>query len=581
MEKRTLLAIVLSILIVVAGGVLQYVFFPPTKNAVNNQKETQTTTTTTSEKDSVVKENAIFSIEPQPLDVDEEELTFSNNSFMVNFKTKGAVVSQLKLKEFKEADGSLVDMVLPGNTGQFPFNIILNSQNGIGYDTSDILFEFSKQTPTEWEFKRDFTYIEKDKKIPFTIKKLYEFREDEYLMAFRISIETTDNSNIPLKNYTLTLGPQIGPKYEKLEGPNDYRNLIYYGDGKRAQVKQDSKNPRKKIENRVAWHAIEGKYFVVTGISHVNDLNAMEFGFDSRSIGNRSDVNSLYFDRTLTSETKIDDGYKFYIGPKLSEVLARYNKSDTNKFGQSGLQLDKAVQGSFWDWLSAILKMPLIFFYNISKNWGVAIILLTILIKIIFFPLTHKSTESTKKMQALGPKLEELKVKYKGDPQRLNQEMATLYKKEGVNPLGGCLPLLLQLPIFFALYSLFSDYFVFRGATFIPGWINDLSAPESIFHFPEGWSIPIVGWADIRLLPFLMVGMTYLQQFTAQTPTQSNSQMKIMMYVMPLFFFFIMYNLPSGLLVYWTMQNVFTVLQQIFTNYVKPRFFGKVATNQK
>jgi YidC/Oxa1 family membrane protein insertase len=144
--------------------------------------------------------------------------------------------------------------------------------------------------------------------------------------------------------------------------------------------------------------------------------------------------------------------------------------------------------------------------------------------------------------------------------------MAEFYKKEGYNPLSGCLPMLLQFPIFFAMYNLFNNHFDLRGAMFIPGWIPDLSIPETILHF-DNFRIPILGWSDIHLLPFIYVGSQLLYGKVTQTPDQqNNAQMKMMLYAMPIVFFFILYDVPSGLLVYWIMSNVLTMAQQMAIN---------------
>jgi YidC/Oxa1 family membrane protein insertase len=176
-------------------------------------------------------------------------------------------------------------------------------------------------------------------------------------------------------------------------------------------------------------------------------------------------------------------------------------------------------------------------------------------------------------MQALAPKIKELQDKYKDNRQKLNTEMAEFYKKEGYNPLSGCLPMLLQLPIFFAMYNLFNSHFDLRGAMFIPGWIPDLSVPESIWDFPGGTRLPLLGWNALRLLPFIYVGSQLLYGKVTQTPDQqNNAQMKMMLYVMPLVFFFILYDVPSGLLIYWIFSNLLTLLQQVVINkYVIPR----------
>jgi YidC/Oxa1 family membrane protein insertase len=165
-------------------------------------------------------------------------------------------------------------------------------------------------------------------------------------------------------------------------------------------------------------------------------------------------------------------------------------------------------------------------------------------------------------MQALNPQITELKAKYKDNPTKMNQEMSQLYKKEKVNPLGGCLPLLLQMPIFISLYQLLNKHFELRGAVFLPGWISDLSAPESIFTLP--FTIPLLGWTAVRLLPFLFVGTQLISSKLMQTPggAAQGGQMKMMTYMMPIFFFFILYDAPSGLLLYWTVTNLLTAVQQ-------------------
>jgi YidC/Oxa1 family membrane protein insertase len=149
----------------------------------------------------------------------------------------------------------------------------------------------------------------------------------------------------------------------------------------------------------------------------------------------------------------------------------------------------------------------------------------------------------------------------------MNAEMADFYKKEGYNPLSGCFPMLIQLPIFLAMYNLFNNHFDLRGAMFIPGWIPDLSRPESIYNFPNNFALPLLGWTALRVLPFIYVGSQLLYGKVTQTPDQrSNTQMKLMLYAMPLIFFFILYDVPSGLLLYWIMSNLLTMVQQLSIN---------------
>jgi YidC/Oxa1 family membrane protein insertase len=171
-------------------------------------------------------------------------------------------------------------------------------------------------------------------------------------------------------------------------------------------------------------------------------------------------------------------------------------------------------------------------------------------------------------MQELQPKMQEIQTKYKGNPQKLNQELAEFYKREGYNPMSGCLPLLIQFPIFIAMYNLFNNHFDLRGALFIPGWIPDLSQPEAIFTFANPINLVIWHLSAIRLLPIIYLAsqLLYGKYTQMNAGGQSASQMKIMMYGMPILFFFILYDVPAGLLIYWIVSNVLSIVQQIVIN---------------
>jgi len=194
-----------------------------------------------------------------------------------------------------------------------------------------------------------------------------------------------------------------------------------------------------------------------------------------------------------------------------------------------------------------------------------------VLIKLLFYPLTKKGSLATARMSELQPKMQELQTKYKNNPQKLNQEMAELYKREHYNPMSGCLPMLIQFPLFIAMYNLFNNHFELRGAMFIPGWINDLSLPESLVNFGN-FKIPLLGWNDLRALPIIYLFSQLLYGKFTQAPqsTQSNNpqanQMKFMMYGMPIMFFFILYDVPAGLLIYWITNNILTIAQQVLIN---------------
>ena len=220
------------------------------------------------------------------------------------------------------------------------------------------------------------------------------------------------------------------------------------------------------------------------------------------------------------------------------------------------------------------MKYVLDFFYLIIPNYGIAIILLTLLTKVVFLPLTFRSSESMAKMAALNPKMAEIRAQLKDKPEKMNQAIAELYKREKVNPLSGCLPLLLQLPVFIALYNLLNSHFELRGALFIPGWIPDLSAPESVWTFAN--PLPLLG-TGLHILPIIMLASQILSsKFTQPTggPQQGGAQQKLLMYALPIVFFFILYEMPSGLVLYWTVQNILSTAQQLYINWLRAKKNG-------
>jgi YidC/Oxa1 family membrane protein insertase len=362
--------------------------------------------------------------------------------------------------------------------------------------------------------------------------------------------------------YTLIFGPQIGPRFERLVQRQEYRNFVTF----RGRLRTERVNEREPtiIHTQPAWAAIVGKYFTFVALPY---LSQFELGFSSHPEEGLPAASRMLITRPATVTSRIEDRFHFYLGPKNEPNLRIYERGDNVfRLRETGI-VELSDSRGFLAPLEKILKWLLLFFHGIIPNYGVAIILLTLAVKVVMFPLTKKSSESTLRMQTFAPKIKEIQEKYKGNQQKIHAETAELYKRENYNPLSGCFPMLIQLPIFLTMFQLFNNHFELRGAMFIPGWITDLSRPESIIDFPEGVALPLLGWTAIRLLPFIYVGSQLLYGKVTQNPQQgSNAQMKLMLYAMPIIFFFVLYDMPSGLLVYWIMSNVLTLVQQSIIN---------------
>jgi len=215
--------------------------------------------------------------------------------------------------------------------------------------------------------------------------------------------------------------------------------------------------------------------------------------------------------------------------------------------------------GSF-DIISRLLLQLLEILYRLVHNWGGAIILLSIIIYLLLYPLTLKQMRSMKQMQALQPRIEELRKTHKDNPQKLNKEIMDLYRQNRVNPFSGCLPLILQIPVFFALYQALIRYVVLKGANFL--WIKDLSEPDRLFLLPV--NLPIIG-NEINILPILMTVGMFIQQKISMTTTSSATsaeQQKLMLILFPLMFGFIFYHMPAGLVLYWFVNSSLMLIYQ-------------------
>lgn len=246
---------------------------------------------------------------------------------------------------------------------------------------------------------------------------------------------------------------------------------------------------------------------------------------------------------------KVQRNFLIYAGTQRHETLKSFN------LGFESI-LSRGMLGMFKIWLLVILK----FCNQFTHNYGWALILLTLIIKGVFTPLTHISYASSRKMQALQPKTKALQEKYKNDPQKLNKETMELWRRNKVNPMSGCLPMLIQMPILFAMFRLLPEAIELKGAPFI-FWIRDLSQPDALCRFP--FTIPFLGWDTFNLLPVFMTVSQYAYQKLMPQPGVSSEQAKIFA-LMPVFFGFICYNMPSGLVLYWTVQNLLSIVHQIF-----------------
>ncbi len=336
-----------------------------------------------------------------------------------------------------------------------------------------------------------------------------------------------------------------GDKKRALSHRIDYRTN--YGENDDIDGNDDDEDFYFARPPAVLWAAVSNKYFC-TVFKQLDNRHGFLIWQDRRFITKDEPVIAV---GAVLPPVKIAPGqsvkldFATYDGPKDINALG--------DFAEGGAGVMHLAWGPL-NYLARLLLWVLTMFHGLCKSWGLSIILLTILVRAVFYPITARGNESMKKMQSVQPKFKELREKYKDNPQLLNQKMTELYRAEGVNPFAGCLPILLQIPIFFALYAMLDNAIDLRHVSFL--WCKNLAAADTIFSIPvfiNNWSIPV------NPLVLAMTALMVIQQ--RMTPMSMDPAQKKMMVMMPIVMLFFLYDLPSGLTLYWTVSNLFSILQ--------------------
>jgi len=304
----------------------------------------------------------------------------------------------------------------------------------------------------------------------------------------------------------------------------------------------------------VAWVAAKNKFFVQLLAPDEASTSGCEMhARRNLAVGRSVELSAVriaaeFPEKVIQPGQSSTLGLRYYVGPKKYAVLKALGNH----------QAEVMEFGRWFGWICKLLLPTLNWLYAVIPNYGVAIILLTILVRILFWPLTHKSTVDMKKMQNLQPLIAELRAKYKDKPQKLNQETMALYKEHKVNPMSGCLPMVVQIPVFFALFTVLRSAIELRFAPFL--WIRDLSEQEGLFAGQGIFAmLPFVDCLNI--LPLIMTATTIWQQ--KLTPATGDQQQQKMMMLMPIFFLFLFYKMAAALVLYWTVSQLLAILQMV------------------
>ena len=478
----------------------------------------------------------------------DRQIHIETNLINATLSTKrGGNFTRWELKNYDYYLGGLVNLATRNNG----LDIELMDPDGKNIQTIDYTLFTSISNDTSVVLDENNPTAEIEFYLPLQngrLVKKFIFRYNSYSVEVIVKLENLQDVIIN-RRYFLNWVNGLQATEENINEDYSYARAYVYQVGELDNIDvSDEEKVTEEYSGRVDWTAIRTKYFLVSLIPHSPEqiLSATLTGRGEKV----DEILHKYYSASLEipyaqSRAQLDT-FTVYLGPMDYAVLKKY-----------GVDLQTLVMNRDWYErlfrpISLLILPAFKFLHGFIPNYGLVIIIFSILIKLLLHPLTKKSYQSMSEMQYLQPKMTQLKEQYKNDPQRLNQEMMKLYKEHGVNPLGGCLPMFLQMPLLFALFIVFRSTIQLRGQPFFL-WITDLSRPDAL-HL--GFSLPFLG-DTVHVLPFLM-GITMIWQ---SKMTMTDPKQKFMIYFMPVFMIFIFYSLPSGLNLYYAVFNVLSMFQ--------------------
>ena len=531
MKKNYLIFLLASMVIIFGSN-----FF--VEQDVSQEKSSTNNNSIESNSEYQVSEDTLVVIEDIPEISDafqNESIKFSTPMFDGKISKVGGYIFDVKLKKYSDSPNSNNPTRIM-ETGEFISNTIIKAKDlGI---PKEINFNYNNSIINLVTGTKQFDLTSKFGSV--TIQKSFMFNSDSYGIEQQIVVYNKSNSNLVFRVFEESIG-QVDAAEHNVMG--------YFLDEDMEKVDSPPSETEKIIGN-IDWYGFSKKYFLSSNILSKTDEKTLKYSKYSkssiRSVLSYKTINLMPGASYTTSST-------IFLGPKDPDVLEKFGKSFAT-----------AHDLGWFGWLAGPLEKLLKMSYGFVNNYGIAIIFITLLIRIIFLPLTIKSMMSMKKMQSkmalMKPKLDAVKEQYKDDKTTQNSEIMKLYSKEGVNPLSslsGCLPMLVQIPVFVALYNVLLYSLDLRHSEFL--WITDLSSPEMLFDIP-GTGIPF------RVLPLVMgISWFLTQKLTPPNPGADEFQTKIFQY-MPIMFTVMFWGLPSGLILYWTISNVISIFQQLYIN---------------
>lgn len=484
----------------------------------------------------------------------EQTITVETDLYTAEISTKGGVIRKFELKNYKTWDERIIQLVENSTGGDF--SLLFSTTDGKLINTKGLFFD-AVVPPTgtvhltgEDEYSLDLVLNAGTGRVVKTLR----FKNGSYALGVTVKMAGMEDV---IANYEYQVVWENGLRYAEHNSVDESRQAeaFLYAGGEVTSIdaSKPGETPVSNTSGVTDWVATRNKYFAVVILSEDKKADGAYLEGRCETAPDHGIVEHYSIGLKVPYKNSLEETTKFtlFLGPLDYDIINSYGRG-----------LDH-IMSLGWSWIRPItvfLFIPLFKFLHIFvSNYGLVIILFSIIIKIALHPLTRSSMKSMKKMQALQPMMEEIRTKFKDDPNQMNIQIMKLYKDYGVNPAGGCLPLLLQMPILYALYALFANSIQLRQAAFV-WWIKDLSVPDVFVELP--FTLPIFGVHNISGLA-LMMGIT---MFIQQKMTVNDPRQKAMVWMMPVMMTLLFNGLPSGLNLYYFVFNLLAIGQQVFVN---------------
>ena len=535
------------------SAILMFWFYDNQSSMIENQQMSEAENLVEETTENLIKDDNLSS---NNLKIDqrfeEEIISLENENILFEISTGGGEINKILLKNFSNYNDEPLFLV-NDNKSIFSYNIPIGRNSVI--NSADLNYTYRIIKPDSEVVLTGI--IDEQRSLDLTFK----LQDNSRIVDFDIKLNDSNRSN----NYDdveLIWGRDSFRNSKSIDYENRYTALAYGFEGNKDSYLSIAGSTNKNINN-VNWISFREHFFssILILNDQVNDVD-----ISSEDLASNETLDNKFTKRFLANiplNLNSDDSLSFsmYFGPTDYETLKEYN-----------LNLENSVQigWGIFGWLNRFIFFPLFSFLTNYFSYGLSIILMTIIVKVAIAPLTYKSYESQVKMRVLKPELEVINEKFKDDPMKKQQETMNLYTKSGANPMSGCLPAFLQMPIFFALFVFFPAAFSLRGKSFL--WADDLSSYDSILDL--GFYIPLYG-DHISLFPilasiaiFFYTKMTTGQQMMPASQT-GGVNMKVIMYLMPIMMLFFFNNYASGLSLYYFISNILTiVLMLVIKNFI-------------